>query len=101
VNSRSNLSEDLKSMECARWIEEKGRGSILYNQPRPFRYPVRCCRCPIQRLIAGSTKYPRNCFGGVVLAQLDGSRSPDLWQDPSLTYFDAVELKLLLEQLAG
>jgi tetratricopeptide (TPR) repeat protein len=33
-----------------------------------------------------------------VLALLDGSRSPELWQNPSLDYADAVELKLLLEQ---
>lgn len=36
-----------------------------------------------------------------VLSLLDGGRSPDLWQDPALYYGDAVELKLLLEQLSS
>ena len=35
-----------------------------------------------------------------VLAILDGSRDPALADDPALHYSDAVELKLLLEQLS-
>ena len=36
-----------------------------------------------------------------VLALLDGSRTPDLWQNAALSFDDAVELKLLLEQLVA
>ena len=36
-----------------------------------------------------------------ILAILDGSRDPALANDPALTYADAVDLKLLLEQLGA
>ncbi len=35
-----------------------------------------------------------------VLSLLNGDRSPHVWQNPALDYADAVELKLLLEQLS-